>query len=174
MSFEKAMSSVDKSAKKARIVLEMPNERETKANLKKAKQKVQEILKYGSAKKAKIETLFLEVAGLCEALESANKEGKLEDFDFKKLDSILESIEKIKGLFKSQKFLQIFNEATQSYIFHQEMELVKITTKIANDEMSQKAKKLEWLFAHKMWLFSLAGCMDAVLFCVKESYKSWN
>lgn len=174
MSFEKAMSSVDKSAKKARIVLEMPNEHETKANLKKAKQKVQEILKYGSAKKAKIEALFLEVAGLCEALENANKDGKLEDFDFKKLDLVLESIEKIKGLFKSQKFLQIFNEATQSYIFHQEMELVKITTKIANDEMSQKAKKLEWLFAHKMWLFSLAGCMDAVLFCVKESYESWN
>ena len=172
MPFEKAMSSVDNSTKKARIVLEMPSESEIKANLKKAKQKTQELLKYGSAKKAKIEALFLEVAGLCEALESANKEGKLEEFDFKRLDSTLESIEKIKGLFKSQKFLQIFNEATQSYIFHQEMELVKITTKIANDEISQKAKKLEWLFAHKMWLFSLAGCMDSVLFCAKESYDA--
>ncbi|MGX2983114.1 motility associated factor glycosyltransferase family protein [Helicobacter sp. 23-1045] len=171
MPFEKAMSSVDNSTKKAQITLEMPSESETKANLKKAKQKTQELLKYGNAKKAKIEALFLEVAGLCEALESANKEGKLEEFDFKKLDSTLESIEKIKGLFKSQKFLQIFNEATQSYIFHQEMELVKITTKIANDEISQKAKKLEWLFAHKMWLFSLAGCMDAVLYCASESSK---
>ena len=174
MSFEKVMSSVNQSTKKARIVLEMPTKSEILANLKKAKQKVAELLKYGNAKKAKIEALFLEVAGLCDELTGLNKEGKLEEFDFKKLDFTLESLEKIKGLFKSQKFLQIFNEATQSYIFHQEMELVKITTKIANDEMTQKAKKLEWLFAHKMWLFSLAGCMDAVLFCVKENYESWN
>lgn len=133
---------------------------------------MQEILKYGSAKKEKIEALFLEVAGICDELERLNKEQKLEEIDFKKIDLVLDKIEKIKGLFSSKKFLQIFNEATQSYIFHQEMELTKITTKIANDEMSKKAKKLDWLFAHKTWLFSLAGCMDAVLYCVKESYEA--
>ena len=116
----------------------------------------------------------MEVAGCCDELERLNKEQKLEEIDFKKIDLVLDKIEKIKGLFKSQKFLQIFNEATQSYIFHQEMELTKITTKIANDEMSKKAKKLDWLFAHKTWLFSLAGCMDAVLYCAKESYESWQ
>lgn len=170
MPFSEALKSVDMRHKKARIILEYPSESEINANLKKATKKVQEILKYGSAKKAKIEALFLEVAGLCDELTLLNKEQKLEEIDFKKIDLVLDKIEKIKGLFSSKKFLQIFNEATQSYIFHQEMELTKITTKIAQDEMSKKAKKLEWLFAHKMWLFSLAGCMDAVLYCVKESY----
>lgn len=169
MPFVKALKSVDTRHKKARIILEYPSQSEINANLKKATKKVQEILKYGSAKKAKIEALFLEVAGLCDELERLNKEQKLEEIDFKKIDLTLDKIEKIKGLFSSQKFLQIFNEATQSYIFHQEMELTKITTKIANDEMSKKAKKLDWLFAHKMWLFSLAGCMDAVLYCVREA-----
>ena len=168
MPFSEALKGVDTSHKKAQIILEYPSESEINANLKKARKKVQEILKYGSAKKAKIEALFLEVAGLCDELERLNKEQKLEEIDFKKIDLVLDKIEKIKGLFSSKKFLQIFNEATQSYIFHQEMELTKITTKIANDEMGKKAKKLEWLFAHKMWLFSLAGCIDAVLYCVKE------
>ena len=171
MPFEKALKSVDTKHKKGRIILENPSASEISANLKKATKKVQEILKYGSAKKAKIEALFLEVAGICDELERLNKEQKLEEIDFKKIDLVIDKIEKIKGLFSSKKFLQIFNEATQSYIFHQEMELTKITTKIANDEMSKKAKKLDWLFAHKMWLFSLAGCMDAVLYCVKESYE---
>lgn len=171
MPFSEALKSVDTRHKKARIILEYPSESEINANLKKARKKVQEILKYGSAKKAKIEALFLEVAGLCDELTRLNKEQKLEEIDFKKIDLVLDKIEKIKGLFSSKKFLQIFNEATQSYIFHQEMELTKITTKIAQDEMSQKAKKLDWLFAHKMWLFSLAGCMDAVLYCAKESAK---
>lgn len=172
MPFSEALKGVDTSHKKARIILEYPSQSEINANLKKARKKVQEILKYGSAKKAKIEALFLEVAGLCDELTRLNKEQKLEEIDFKKIDSALDKIEKIKGLFSSKKFLQIFNEATQSYIFHQEMELTKITTKIANDEMSKKAKKLDWLFAHKMWLFSLAGCIDAVLYCVKESYEA--
>lgn len=172
MPFVKALKSVDTRHKKERIILEYPSQSEINANLKKATKKVQEILKYGSTKKAKIEALFLEVAGICDELTRLNKEQKLEEIDFKKIDLVLDKIEKIKGLFSSKKFLQIFNEATQSYIFHQEMELTKITTKIANDEMSKKAKKLEWLFAHKMWLFSLAGCMDAVLYCVKESYEA--
>ena len=171
MPFSEALKSVDTRRKKGRIILENPSASQISANLKKATKKVQEILKYGSAKKAKIEALFLEVAGICDELERLNKEQKLEEIDFKKIDLALDKIEKIKGLFSSKKFLQIFNEATQSYIFHQEMELTKITTKIANDEMSKKAKKLEWLFAHKMWLFSLAGCMDAVLYCIKESYE---
>ena len=174
MPFSEALKSVDTRHKKARIILEYPSQSEINANLKKATKKVQEILKYGSAKKTKIEALFLEVAGICDELERLNKEQKLEEIDFKKIDLVLDKIEKIKGLFSSKKFLQIFNEATQSYIFHQEMELTKITTKIANDEMSKKAKKLDWLFAHKTWLFSLAGCMDAVLYCAKESYEAWQ
>lgn len=171
MPFIEALRGINQNAKKARIALDLPSKSTSEANLKKAKKKVQEILKYGKAKKARIEALFLEVAGICEDLERLNKEQKLAEIDFKKIDLTLEKIEKIKGLFSSQKFLKIFNEATQSYIFHQEMELVKITTKIAGDEMSQKAKKLEWLFAHKAWLFSLAGCMDAVLFCAEVSFK---
>lgn len=161
----------DAKIKKTPIILDFPTQQEQEQNLKQATKKVREILKYGRDKKAKIEKLFLRVAELCDELERLNKAEKLQDFDFKKLDDILEPIEKIKGLFKSPKFLQMFNEATQSYIFHQEMELVKITTKIAQDDIAKKAKKLEWLYAHKTWLFYLAGCIDAVLFCVDESYK---
>ena len=70
--------------------------------------------------------------------------------------------------------MSIFNEATQAYIFHQEMELAKIITKYTSNETEVNAKKLEWLFAHKKWLFSLAGCIDSVLFCVKESFDKWD
>lgn len=159
------------TSKKTHIILDFPSQKDQEQNTKKAIKKIQEILKYGYDKKSKIERLFLEVAEICNELENLNQNEKLQDFDFKKLDNVLESIEKIKGLFSAKKFLQIFNEATQSYIFHQEMEIVKITTKIANDDIEKKAKKVEWLYAHKTWLFYLAGCIDAVLFCVNESYK---
>ncbi len=173
MPFKDALKNVDKSVKKPQITLQNPSESEIQKNLQKATQKVQEMLRYGDEKKAEVEALFLRVAGLTDELEKLNKEQRLEEFDFARLDAVLDEIERVKGLFSDKKFLQIFNEATQSYIFHQEMELVKITTKVANDDIAQKAKKLEWLFAHKAWLFALAGCMDSVLYCVRESYESW-
>ncbi|RAX54732.1 hypothetical protein CCY99_02940 [Helicobacter sp. 16-1353] len=104
----------------------------------------------------------------------ANAKNILENFDFKSLEPIFDEIEEIKGLFTNREFMNMFNEATQAYIFHQEMELAKITTTYTKDPMLQKAKQIEWLFAHKAWLFSLAGCLDSVLFCVKDSFESWK
>lgn len=174
MSFKDSLSEVSKTQIKNPILLKKPSKEEISSNLKKAILDTKELLKYGMSKKEKIEKLFLKVAKKTDELEKLNKENKIDNFDFKSLDKIFSDIEKIKALFSDEKFMDIFNEATQAYIFHQEMELVKITTKVANDEVAQKAKKIEWLFAHKHWLFSLAGCMDNVLFCVKDSFDKWK
>lgn len=174
LSFKDAIKDINKTNKKQKIIITKPNEIEIKTNLKLAKKKVEEILKYGNAKKQKIEDLFLKVAKKTDELEELNKQNNIESFDFRTLDKIFDEIEEVKGLFKSKKFMSIFNEATQAYIFHQEMELARIITKYTSNQIEVNAKKLEWLFAHKQWLFSLAGCMDSVLFCVKESFTNWN
>lgn len=174
LSFKEATKDIDKTCTKKQIKLTKPNQSQIQSNLKIARKKVDEILKYGNAKKQKIENLFLKVAKKVDELEELNKQNNIESFDFNTLDGIFDEIEKIKGLFKSKKFISLFNEATQAYIFHQEMELAKIITKYTNNEIEINAKKIEWLFAHKQWLFCLAGCMDSVLFCVQESFDKWN
>lgn len=174
LSFKEATKDIDKTCTKKQIKLTKPNQSQIQSNLKIARKKVDEILKYGNAKKQKIENLFLKVAKKVDELEELNKQNNIESFDFNTLDGIFDEIEEIKGLFKSKKFISLFNEATQAYIFHQEMELAKIITKYTNNEIEINAKKIEWLFAHKQWLFCLAGCMDSVLFCVQESFDKWN
>ncbi len=174
LSFQEAIKDIDTTTQKKQITLTQPSESQIKNNLRTARKKVEEILKYGNAKKQKIEHLFLKVAHKTDELEELNKQNNIESFDFNTLNEIFDEIEEIKGLFKSKKFMSIFNEATQAYIFHQEMELAKIITKYTSNETEVNAKKLEWLFAHKQWLFSLAGCIDSVLFCVKESFNKWD
>lgn len=174
LSFKEATKDIDTTCTKKQIKLTKPNQSQIQSNLKIARKKVEEILKYGNAKKQKIENLFLRVAKKVDELEELNKQNNIESFDFKSLESIFDEIEEIKGLFKSKKFISIFNEASQAYIFHQEMELAKIITKHTSNEIEIQAKKIEWLFAHKQWLFCLAGCMDSVLFCVKESFDKWD
>ncbi len=174
LSFKDAIKNIDTTTQKKQITLSKPSDNQINNNLKLARKKVVEILKYGNAKKQKIEELFLKVAQKTDELEELNKQNNVESFDFNTLNEIFDEIEEIKGLFKSKKFMSIFNEATQAYIFHQEMELAKIITKYTSNETEVNAKKLEWLFAHKQWLFSLAGCIDSVLFCVKESFDKWD
>ena len=174
LSFKEATKNIDTTKIKNQIKLTKPSKPQIQSNLKIARKKVEEILKYGNAKKQKIENTFLKVAKKVDELEELNKQNNIESFDFKSLDCIFDEIEDIKGLFKSKKFMSIFNEASQAYIFHQEMELAKIITKHTSNEIEINAKKIEWLFAHKQWLFCLAGCMDNVLFCVEESFSKWK
>lgn len=173
MSFAKATKNISKNSPKKLIKLSYPSQETKSQNMQQARKKVQEMLEYGKEKKSQIEGLFLKVVGKTEELEKLKNENRLEEFDFSSLDGIFDEIEKIKELFVDKKFMTMFNEATQAFIFHQEMELAKITTIYTKDEITQKSKKLDWLFTHKAWLFSLAGCLDAVLFCVEDSAKSW-
>lgn len=65
-------------------------------------------------------------------------------------------------------------DAIQSYIFHQEMDIARLLVMPANNEEAKLIKQAEIIYAHKYWLFSLAGGMDVVIEKVKEAYESWE
>lgn len=174
MSFANAIANIDKSKPKIQIILTPPTNEQIRNNLIKARKKVKEFIKYGENKKKKIEDLFLQVMKQVEILQTLNNQNKLEEFDFATLNPIFDEIEKIKNLFSTKKFVDMFNEATQAFIFHQEMELAKIATQFTASKLELQTKQLKWLLLHKDWLFSLAGCLDSVLFCAKESFSQWD
>ena len=171
MPFKEALKNIEKK-KKRKIKLQSPINFEE--NYKKSKMKVLEYLSYGEKTKEKIEELFLKALEQTQILEKLNKENKLDNFDWDELEIVFDEIQDVKDLFCDKKFLNMFNEAAQSFIFHQEMEIAKVVTRNANSKLETQIKKAELLFLHKDWLFYLAGCMDSVLFCIKESFDSWE
>ena len=174
MSFLEALKGCENGGKKESLILASPTPKTYQPNLSKARQKTQEFIDFGLEKKAKIEEVFLEVAGLIEKLEEANKQNALESFDFGRLTNALEHIEEIKEFFKEEKFSMCFNDAIQSYIVHQEMEIAKIIVRVAKDEIELKAKQIDLLYAHKYWLFSLAGGIDSVIEVAKKAFEQWE
>lgn len=110
---------------------------------------------------------------MTEELERLNKENRLEEIDFAAIGKLLEEIDNIKDFFHEPQFLQIFLDAVQSYIVHQELEIAKIVVKFTTEDIYKKAKQIDWLYAHKYWLFSLAGGMNAVLEVVKRGAAEW-
>lgn len=173
MPFYELAKIIDKDRPKSPIRLSLPSDELIEEHTQQAKEKILDLLTYGAEKKRTVERLFLRVAAMTEELERLNNEQRLEDIDFKKLKRLLGDIEKIKNYFNEAKFLDIFLDAVQSYIIHQELEIAKIVVQVAEDDIHKKAKQIDWLYAHKYWLFSLAGGMDAVLEVVKRSASTW-
>ncbi len=158
--FQEVLESLPK-VKKSLIQLTPPTKAEIAANKKQMEAKVKEFLDYGYKKKKMVEKLFLRVVKMTEELERLNRENKLEKINFTKMDKLLEEIDDVKNFFLEDAFIKVFIDAVQSYIVHQELEFAKIVVRPVHTLIEKQVKQIDWLYAHKYWLFSLAGGMDA-------------
>lgn len=172
--FAQAITLIDKSQKKSPIKLSPPTPEEYQKNLRKITEKTQHWITFGTEKKAFIEEVFLEVAALTERFELLNKEGRLEELEAKELQDCIDRIQQVKELFEQKEFRECFMDALQSYIFHQEMDIARILVMPTYNEESKLIKQAELIYAHKYWLFSLAGGMDVVIEMVKQAYEKWE
>lgn len=169
MPFSKAIKLVDKSREKTPIMLKKPEDKISAKNINKAYKKCEKIIAYGLRKKARVEKTFLKLAKLTEDLEALNEKGQLEKLDFKRIEKMVDEVDYVKKFFEEKEFSDYFVDAIQSYIFHQELDIAKILVRYVSNEDERKAKQLEWLYAHKYWLFSLAGGMDCVINVIRDT-----
>lgn len=172
--FAKSLKFIDTSHKKAPIKLTYPTQEMYEKNLKKVRQKTLDWIELGLKDKAFVEEVFLEVAALTERFELLNKEGRLDELESQELQKCIDRIQQVKDLFDDKRFRECFMDAIQSYIFHQEMDIAKILVMPTNNEEAKLIKQAELIYAHKYWLFSLAGGMDSVIEVVKKAYATWE
>ncbi len=163
---------VDTTVKKKEIVLEKDSPSKMQRNIEKAVDRITDILEYGKSLKDEVETLFIDVASACEKLVELNQENQLERLDFKKLKKLLQRIDTIKEIFNEKKFRQYFWEGLRATIINQELEIAKIVVKKADSEEEEKARDVEFIFAHKAWLYTLAGGIDAQVTVIGRAYEN--
>lgn len=170
--FQDILDSLPEIQKES-IKLTPPTPEEIHSNQKHIQTKIKEFLEYGYKTKAFVEETFLRVVKMTEELEQLNRENSLEKINFKEIENILNTIDSIKDFFKEDIFIKVFSDAVQSYIVHQELEFAKILVRPVHTHIEQQVKQIDWLYAHKFWLFSLAGGMEATLEVTKHAIKSW-
>lgn len=174
MPFKDAIKRIDKTRKKSPIKLMYPSDENYRKNLDKITQKTQEWIDLGLKDKAFVEEVFLEVAALTERFEELNTQNRLEELEAQELQNCIDRIQQVKELFDDKRFRECFMDAIQSYIFHQEMDIAKVLVMPTNSEESKLIKQAELIYAHKYWLFSLAGGMDVVINVVKDAFNTWK
>ncbi len=170
MSFADVVSKyVDKNFKKEKVKFELPHEDVIKDRLIQTKNMLDDYETFSLEIKAEIDELFLDLMKETEELEVLNREDRLEEIDFDRLLLLIERIDKIKQYFGEKKFADLFLDTLQSYIYHQELELAKIQVRHTENDLDKKVKLIDWIYAHKYWLFSLSGGIDAQLEICKRA-----
>lgn len=169
---EVADTLVNRNQIKEKIILDLPDQEEIKNNEKNIQAKIKHALRVGKDVKKSTEKVFLEVTKFLEKVESLNKKSKLDVIDYKKAEELVYKIDKIKEIVDNDAFNKVFFDVMQSYIIHQELELAKVQVRYAPDDEGKKTKLIEWLYAHKGWLFGVAGMINAVLVAIERGKQT--
>lgn len=160
---------VDTSKIKIPIHAALPSADTIEHNKNKAKNKIDEMKSFAQRVYEEVETLFTDVAKSCETLEEQDARHKLKDVDYDYLAKLMERIDNFKNYFDDQIFINIFIDATQAMIVHQELELARIQVRPIESEDDKRRKMIDWVFAHRSWLFLLAGLIQAVMVAIERS-----
>ncbi len=163
---------VQQKKKKKAILLKKPSVKVSKEGEKKYRTNFDKMKHYIEEKNEIIKELFLKIVAYLEEIETFNKETRLEEIDFSIADQLIVELEEVKKLYTEGIFRATIYDFLKSYIMFQEFEIAKIQVRKTHNDEEKNAKKIEWLYAHKYWLFSLAGGMEAILKVTKEiSYE---
>lgn len=163
---------ISKKKKKRPIVLKKPTSKKSKQEEQKYRKQFDEMKCYIEEKNEIIKALFLKLVAYLEEIEELNKDTRLEEIDFVTADQLILELEEVKKLYSEAIFRATIYDFLKSYIMFQEFEIAKIQVRKTYNDEEKNAKKIEWLYAHKYWLFSLAGGMEAILKVTEEiSYE---
>lgn len=156
--FEKALSlHVKKKSAKTPLKLSHVSPKEITTITQNVMHTVASIEEYLRTTQHEVETLFLKVAQMCDALAAKHEVSN------EMIHVLLEAIEGIRAKSKEEIFDKVIWHIAQSMMLVQEITIAPIEVRYAPDEASRRQKMVDLLHTYKGWLFSLAGCIDAIV-----------
>jgi hypothetical protein len=164
---------VDSTKKKSIIKLAPQSEEEIKTNTQIARDKITSMLEFATKVKNEVSELFEKITKELEKFDEIEARKYLEKVDYDEVFALITELDHVKEYFNQLEFALVFADATQAFIFHQEVDLAIIQIRESNTDKEKKLKMLDWLYAHQYWLFSLAGSMkatiDIIIFGIDEN-----
>ena len=170
IAFKEFLESIEQKKKEV-IYTQVVSESTQLHYLKRTKKLIELYIQRLTYIQGEIETVFLEVMKEIDILETLNRDEDLEKIDFDRLIQVISHIDDIKDIYENDRVLMKFGNITNPFIVNAELELATIMVRVSDDEMEKKVKMVDWIYAHKSWLFFLAGAIENILFILKENYE---
>lgn len=149
--------------------IQKPSPKSISTNTEKAYKAMNEITKYGKKLQNDIERLFLKVVKEIEKIEKLKEQKQTDLINYENILKISDQIDKIKDKIESDEFTKMYSTTCQALIYHQELEFAKIALRPSSTDEEKKEKLIEWVIAHRYWLFSIAGMISAQIDTMNEA-----
>ena len=152
---------VDPNIVKVKIVLDTPDTALVAEHKASVENKITAMHEYVISMQKHVSDLFEKVAACVDGLDRIDARSNLKSVDYDEIAQLMGEIDQVKAKFDDQEFVDIFIDATQAIIVHNELELARIQVRPVQTDDDRRLKMIDWIYAHKTWLFSLAGIMEA-------------
>lgn len=162
---------------KDKKVKKLPNiKKESEATINKNLLKAYEVIraktKVQGEVKHQIEKVFLELVPSIDMLLELNRERKITSKHYDELLKITKKIDKLKDVIAKKSYQKYIENILQISVYHQELELAKISVAPSDTTIQKIDKLLEWVDMHKYWMFSAAGGLNADIEVTKKASKA--
>jgi len=113
---------------------------------------------------------FLIVAKECEALENKSIDESIDILSLEKTVFLLEEISKIRQeIDNSEIYTKFLASIIQPLMYSMELEIADIKVKYVDNAKDNQIKALQWILAHRFWLFSFSGVIENVIHIIDEA-----
>ena len=163
--------SKDKKVKKLPHI-EKNSEKTANKDLLKAYKFIVKKVQTQNKAKQRIEKTFLELVPKIDKIMKIKDEGKVDESLFDPLVKIIDKIDKLKNYISGQNLKKYIENVLQIAVYHQELELAKISVAPSDTKMEKVNKLLEWAEMHKYWMFSAAGGINADMEVTKKASEN--
>ncbi len=174
LSFREAIDTyVDLNYTKVPIQLPSPIQENIDKNWKTIIERTNAWIQYSIEKQEQTEQVFIHVQEASEHFVECLEESLLDDIDLDDLKVLMGELDGIKAFIEEEMFYSLYFDLMQSLVLHMEFDFVKIRSKKVTNDEEVKAKMVEWIMAHRLWLFSLAGGLNEEREVLLKAIQTW-
>ena len=117
-----------------------------------------------------INETFLFIADSCKVLENKKIDEAIGTLSIGKIVELLSSISKVRNTIENSEFYNGFlGSIAQPLMFNVELEIAEIKVRYVDNPKDNDLKALQWILAHRYWLFSLSSIIENTLHIVEKA-----
>ena len=161
------------TVKKPKLHVEPASHDEIELLKKEVATKLHTIQVESKALQESINQSFLIIADACKVFENKSIDEAITLLDMGETIKLIDEISKIrKEIESSEIYNKFLSSIIQPLLHSMELEMAEIKVRYVDNARDNQIKAMQWILAHRYWLFSFSGVIENVLHVIDEYQKS--
>lgn len=172
--FESVLIKHAREHAKEKIQLSRPDKQHVTYYMKLIALKLNAVIEDTLTLKEQVDNSFLIIAKACEKLEHKSMDEAIDIFSTEETVALLETVSSIRQrILDNTIYHRFYASIAQALLYHEEMALAKIKVRFVDNPKDNQIKAIQWILAHRIWLFQFSAVLQNIHDIVREQSASY-